>query len=154
MSLRTNVPMVKWMEAEGMANEFLTEYDWSKFGFETTPEEMRQIEEPTAEFFMSRTKEELFQGALKHGVQLYPVSTPADMIESPQLEARGLFQELEHPELGTSITYAGPTTGYSESQPRISRRAPLIGEHNRDIYREELGISEDKLLELTQAGVI
>jgi benzylsuccinate CoA-transferase BbsE subunit len=154
MSLRTNVPMVKWMESEGMADDFLSQYDWSKFGFETTPEELTRIEGTTAKFFMAYTKAELFEGALKNGVQLYPVSTPADMLVSPQLEARGIWADMEHTELNTTITYPGPTTGYSESPPKISRCAPLIGEHNREIYVDELGVSEGELLILKQAGVI
>ena len=57
-------------------------FDWSKFGAETTQEQMGKIEAPTAKFFLAHTKKELFKGALKHGVQLYPVSTPADMLET------------------------------------------------------------------------
>jgi benzylsuccinate CoA-transferase BbsE subunit len=154
MSLRTNVPMVKWMESEGMADDFLKEYDWSKFGFDTTPEEIKQIEEPTARFFMAHTKAELFEGALKNGVQLYPVSTPADMLESPQLAARKFWEKVEHPELGTTITYPGAFANASEAPPKISRRAPFIGEHNQEIYEKEMGISKEKLLILKQAGVI
>ena len=73
MSLRTNVPLVEWMDKEGYGDEFMKNFDWSKFGMETTQEEMGRIEAPTARFFLAHTKKELFEGALKHGVQLYPV---------------------------------------------------------------------------------
>ena len=154
MSLRTNVPLIKWMESEGMADDFLTGYDWSKFGMNTTQEEIQRIETPTARFFLAHTKAELFAGALKHGVQLYPVSTPIDMLESPQLKARNFWQEVDHPELDTSFVYPGAFAHASEAPPRISRRAPLIGEHNEEIYEKELGISKEQLLILKQAGVI
>jgi benzylsuccinate CoA-transferase BbsE subunit len=154
MAVPTNVPMVKWMESEGMADDFLKNYDWSKFGMDMTQEEIDRIEKPTAKFFLAHTKAELFEGALKHRVQLYPVSTPADMLESPQLAARKFWVEVEHPELGTTITYPGAFANASEAPPRISRRAPLIGEHNEEIYGKELGISSEKLLMLKQAGVI
>jgi len=62
--------------------------------------------------------------------------------------------EVEHPELGTTITYPGAFGIFSEMSPRISRRAPLIGEHNEEIYEKELGISREKLITLKQAGVI
>jgi crotonobetainyl-CoA:carnitine CoA-transferase CaiB-like acyl-CoA transferase len=62
--------------------------------------------------------------------------------------------ELEHPELGTAITYPGAYGFFSESPVKISRRAPLIGEHNEEIYEKELGISKEKLVILKQAGVI
>ena len=129
-------------------------FDWSKFGFETTQEEMDKIEAPTGRFFLAHTKKELFEGALKNGVQLYPVSTPADMLDSPQLAAREFWEKVEHPELGTTITYPGAFANASEAPPRISRRAPRIGEHNREIYGKELGISAEKLVILKQSGVI
>jgi benzylsuccinate CoA-transferase BbsE subunit len=153
MSLRTNVPMVKWMEAEGEADEFLLNYDWANFGMMVNPEELAKIEEPTAKFFLKRTKDELFEGALKYGVQLYPVSTPADMIHSRQLEARKFWVELEHPELNDTITYPGSFSGTQVAPPRLSRRAPLIGEHNREVY-EELGITGDELDKLARNGII
>ena len=153
MSLRTNVPMVKWMEAEGEADEYLLNYDWANFGMQVNPEDLARIEEPTARFFLSRTKAELFAGALKYGVQLYPVSTPADMIASPQLESRNFWVKLEHPELNDTITYPGSISGMELAPPKLSRRAPLIGEHNREVY-QELGINGDKLDELARNGII
>ena len=153
MSLRTNVPMVKWMEAEGEADEFLLNYDWANFGMRVDPEDLARIEEPTAKFFLSRTKEELFEGALKYGVQLYPVSTPADMVNSRQLAARNFWVKLEHPELNDAIMYPGSFSGTEVAPPRLYRRAPLIGEHNREVY-EELGITGDKLDELAREGTI
>ncbi len=154
MSLRTNVPLVEWMDKEGWGDEYMKNFDWSKFGMETTQEEMERLEAPTAKFFLAHTKKELSEGALKNGVQLYPVSTPADMLESSQLAARGFWEEVEHPGLGTTITYPGAFANASEAPPRISRPAPLIGEHNREIYEKELGISGERLIVLKQAGVI
>jgi benzylsuccinate CoA-transferase BbsE subunit len=154
MSLRTNVPLVEWMDREGWGDDFMKNFDWSRFGAETTQEDMDRLEAPTAKFFSAHTKKELFEGALKHGVQLYPVSTPADMLKNPQLEARKFWQEVEHPELGVSITYPGAFANASEAPPRISRRAPLIGEHNREIYEKELGMPAETLVVLKQAGVI
>ena len=68
------------------------------------------------------------------------MATAADICGSMQLAAREFWAEVEHPELGTTITYPGAFTKASETPPRISRRAPLIGEHNPEVY-EELAIS-------------
>ncbi|MFC2038295.1 CaiB/BaiF CoA transferase family protein [Chloroflexota bacterium] len=154
MSLRTNVPLVEWMDKAGWGDDFMKSFDWSKFGGETSQEDLDRIEAPTAKFFLAHTKKELFDGALENGVQLYPVSTPEDMLKSPQLAARGFWQQVEHPELGTTISYPGAFANASESPPRISRRAPHIGEHNREIYEEELNISREDLIALKQAGII
>ncbi|MFC2011962.1 hypothetical protein ACFLVU_02410 [Chloroflexota bacterium] len=70
MSLPTNVPLIKWMDAEGMADDFVKEFDWSTFGAGTSQETVDRIEEVTGRFFMSYTKTELFEGALKHRVMV------------------------------------------------------------------------------------
>jgi len=115
---------------------------------------MDKIEEPTSRFFTTKTKAELLEGAINKGVMLYPVATTADMMEDPQLAARKFWVDVEHPELDTAITYPGAFGHCSETPPRISRRAPLIGEHNLEIYQDELGISREKLTILKEAGVI
>ncbi|MFC2015099.1 CaiB/BaiF CoA transferase family protein [Chloroflexota bacterium] len=153
--LAPSVPLIRWMESEGFTNDFIKEFDWSRSDFSAiSQEEMDQIDEATSRFFMSLTKAEILEGAVKNKVMLYPVFTTADMLESPQLAARGFWEEVEHPELGTSITYPGAFGVFSEMPLRISRRAPLIGEHNQEIYGQELGIPKEKLVVLKQAGVI
>ena len=59
-----------------------------------------------------------------------------------------------HPEIGTHITYPGAFVKTSGVSPHIFRRPPLIGEHNLDIYKEELGLSSEDILLLKQANVI
>jgi crotonobetainyl-CoA:carnitine CoA-transferase CaiB-like acyl-CoA transferase len=153
MSLRTNVPMVKWMESEGEADEFLLNYDWANMPMQVPPEDLIRIEEPTARFIAKRTKAELFAGALKNGVQLYPVSTPKDMLSSQQLEARNFWVKLEHPELNDTITYPGSFSGTVVAPPKLYRRAPLIGEHNSEVYKE-IGLSDAEIENLTRDGII
>jgi len=153
--LGPSLPLIKWMESEGITSDLIKNFNWNKPGFlGISQEEMDQIEEPTARFFMTHTKAELLEGAIKHKVMLYPVATSADMLENIQLTSREFWMEVEHPELGTTITYPGAFGIFSEMSPRISRRAPLIGEHNEEIYEKELGISREKLITLKQAGVI
>ena len=103
---------------------------------------------------MAHTKAELLEGAVKHQVMLYPVSTTADLLKNVQLIARGFWVQVEHLELGTEITYPGAFGCSSEISPEISRRAPLIGEHNEEIYESELGVTKDSLVMLKQSGVI
>ena len=154
MSVRTNVPLVKWMESESMADDYILNYDWEKFGNDTTQEEVDRIEATTSRFFLSHTKAELFEGAVRTNTQVYPVNTPADMLVDKQLSSRHFWVEVEHPELGTKLTYPGAFAASNEAPPRITRRAPLIGEHNEDIYEGELGMSRGELVRLKQAGVI
>jgi crotonobetainyl-CoA:carnitine CoA-transferase CaiB-like acyl-CoA transferase len=153
--LAASVPLIKWMESEGYDNDYVSAFDWNRRDFSKIPQEdMDQIEEPTARFFMAHTKAELLEGAVARNVMLYPVSTTADIMENRQLKAREFWAEVEHPELGTTITYPGAFVRSSEASPSIWRRAPLIGEHNQEIYVNELGITIETLVTLKQAGVI
>ncbi|MFC1874183.1 CaiB/BaiF CoA transferase family protein [Chloroflexota bacterium] len=155
MAKRHNPQLVKWMESEGLADDFLKNFDWSTFDATTaTQETIDRISEPIASFFRTRTKVKLHEGAAKHGIALAPVYSAADILESIQLADRGYWVEVSHPEIGTSITYPGVFTHTSEAPPKISRRAPLIGEHNYDIYHKELCISDEDLIILKEAKVI
>jgi crotonobetainyl-CoA:carnitine CoA-transferase CaiB-like acyl-CoA transferase len=75
-----------------------------------------------------------------------------DLLESPQLKARGFFQETEHPEAGT-LTYPGPQFVMSEVGWSAGR-APLLGEHNSELYCDEMGMSREDLLRLRAAGAV
>jgi len=152
---RRNLAFVEWLDSKGMADDFLKEFDWDALDYATvTQETMDRLSEPTAKFFLAHTKLELLEGAVKHRILFYPQFTTTDILESAQLAARGYWAEMEHPELGTTIAYPGAFAHASETPPRISRRAPLIGEHNEEIYEKELCIPREELIALKQAGVV
>ena len=60
---------------------------------------------------------------------------------------------MNHPELNASIPYPRRFARSSENLIEISRRAPLIGEHNDEVYGE-LGLSKESIASLRKAGVI
>jgi formyl-CoA transferase len=70
------------------------------------------------------------------------------------LISRGFWKPVEHPELGEEITYPGFTFLASEGRNEIRFRAPLIGEHNSEIYGGELGFSEEYMISLKERGII
>jgi crotonobetainyl-CoA:carnitine CoA-transferase CaiB-like acyl-CoA transferase len=132
---RFNLPLVQWMESEDMADDYLKEFNWDSLDYSTvTQDVIDRLQEPTSKFFMTHTKAELLEGALKRRIILYPMATSADIRESIQLAAREFWVEVEHPLLGTSITYPGPFAKASETPPMVSCRAPLIGEHNQEVF--------------------
>jgi crotonobetainyl-CoA:carnitine CoA-transferase CaiB-like acyl-CoA transferase len=148
-------PVVEFMDSEGMSDDFIMNLDWGAIDWGQTPqEEADRIAEYFTRFFKTKTKHELFDEAVKRGILIQPVYTAKDILEHPQLNARGYWQGIEHPELGQSLTYPGAFIKASETTCEIRRRAPLIGEHNIEIYRDELGLSEEQLTVFKQAGVI
>ncbi len=150
-----NLRLFEWMESEGMSDDFLRSFDWENLDFATVTQEIVDlIEEPTLRFFMAHTRAELHEGALRHHVMLCPVDTTADTMASAQLAAREFWTEVEYPELDSTITYPGPWVRSSGAPPGISRRAPFVGEHNAEIYENELGVSRENLAVLRQSNVI
>jgi crotonobetainyl-CoA:carnitine CoA-transferase CaiB-like acyl-CoA transferase len=77
-----------------------------------------------------------FVGAQERGIQVGIIYAPEDVIEDPHFVARGFPTEVEHPELGKSFTYPGAPYQFRGSPWAISRRPPLIGEHNAEVFAE------------------
>ena len=154
VGIKTNRALAKWMDEEGMADDFLRGIDWSHFDMAKVGQETwDNMERLMERFFLNHTKEELYNKGLSLGAMIYPVSTPHDIAESPQLEARKYWEQVEHPELGEIITYPGVAVKASLTPMGTRRRAPLIGEHNQEVYKG-LGFSEEELITLKQGGII
>ena len=155
MAKRHSIPLAGWIIEEGMADDWFTNFDWDNFShFETTQGTIDHMEKVTIDFFMTKTKAELMDGAIKYRIMLYPISTVADLISSPQLAARDYWVDVEHQELGDTLKYPGPWANNSETPPKIKYRAPSIGEHNQEIFTQELGMTDSDLQKLKTNGVI
>jgi len=146
--------LVNWMDSEGMANEYLRALDWENLDmFNVTQDVVGQISRPIEEFFLSHTKQEIAQGAVARQISICPLSSMEDLLHDTQLEARNFWAEIEHPELNAKITYPREFVKSSEKVCATRFRAPLIGEHNEEIY-SEIGLSKQDLAVLKQAGII
>lgn len=146
--------LVEWMDSEGMSGH-LKDVDWGGIDATKVTEEQQMAWLSTvSQFLLTYTKSELYEEGRKRGLLLYPVSTSSDILDNPQLEARDFWMVVKHHELGTSITYPGAPFKSTEEMWRISRRAPLIGEHNSEIYEGQLGFSKQDLCMLKQHNVI
>jgi len=151
----TNRALVSWMNEEGMADEELQVMDWDAFDMATASREFHQrVEDKVERFFATHTKQELFDQALKRRIMLYPVNTPSDILNLPQLKAREFWIDIEHDELGACVRYPGAFVKSSEVSCISRRRPPLIGEHNYSVYRQELGLSLKQMDALKKEGVI
>jgi len=152
---RTNRALIELMDSKGYATEVVKQMDWESFDMaKTTQEEIDRIFEPIGKFFLAHTKNELYEEALNRQIQLYPVSTAKDIVEDAQLNSREFWVEIDHPELDTAIVYPGAFAKFSRTPMQRKSPAPRIGEDNRDIYMDELGMSERELLILSQGGII
>ena len=80
------------------------------------------------------------------GIPCGPINTYAEAFEDPQILARNMVLQVEHPALG-SLKMPGSPLKMSETPTDGRRRAPLLGEHTRDVLLEA-GCSEKEIAEL------
>jgi crotonobetainyl-CoA:carnitine CoA-transferase CaiB-like acyl-CoA transferase len=130
--------LFNWMAEEGFVDAATRDKDWVNYvalllSGEEPVSELDRCTEAIARFLLSRTKGELFEEALRRGLLIVPVSTTADVVNSPQLAARGYWREVEHPDLGRTVRYPGPFACFSSTPIAYSRRPPLVGEHNGEV---------------------
>jgi len=147
---------VDWMDEEGMAPEWLKQIDWF-FGFDAskmTADEMDDILQPFHTFLLTKTKSEVSEEAVRRSIIACPVSDSKDICSDRHLRARGFWQDVQHQELDDTLTYCGGFVRLSEAPIGVRRRAPLVGEHNLEIYEGELGLKRHELAVLRQANVI
>lgn len=149
--------LVEWMDEEGMADDWLKEIDWeTDFDASIVGQDLvDKVEAAVTKFTITKTKADLYEeGGIKRHILVAPVSTTKDICENPQLQSRGYWVNIAHSELDEALSYCGPFIGLSESPIVYRRRAPLIGEHNEEVYGMELGLSTEKLASLKQQRVI
>ncbi|MFC1901840.1 CaiB/BaiF CoA transferase family protein [Chloroflexota bacterium] len=148
--------LVKLMDKDGMADDWLKQIDWRRDydALKLNQDLVNRVEGAIKNFLATKTKKYLYNEANKSGILLAPIATIKDIWENPQLEARNFWVPVAHPELDDTLTYCGPFIKLSESPVEYRRRAPLIGEHNTEIYGKDLGLTKEELVCLKQDKVI
>ncbi|MBI4639464.1 MAG: CoA transferase [Candidatus Tectomicrobia bacterium] len=142
---------VEWMKSDDLAGD-LEDKKWLDRGYGMA--HLDQILQQIEGWTMTHTGYELFHEGQKRRREAAPINDIPAMVKDPHLNARGFFVEVEHPELGRRFIYPGAPYNFQETPWQIRRRAPLIGEHNLEIYEKELGLSRQQLTVLKESGVI
>ena len=150
-----NQALSQWMDDDGIENPLREIKDWNTYDRSTvTLEEKTVREKAMAQFFLGHTKKELDTEGRRRGINAAVANTPDEVAEHSQLKARDYWVELEHQELGRTMPYPGHFFLSTETTTKIKRRAPLVGEHNTEVYKELLGLSDLEITELKNNGVI
>jgi CoA:oxalate CoA-transferase len=119
-------------------------------------------DELTAELYAwaaTQTCEEAYRRAGELRAPLACVLNLDEALASPQMKARAYFQEVEHPAAGRCV-YPGPSFRLTGGSPADggwgwrAGRAPLLGEHNEEVFGELLGLEPGDLVKLRAAGVV
>jgi crotonobetainyl-CoA:carnitine CoA-transferase CaiB-like acyl-CoA transferase len=146
---RSNQALVEWMAEHCLATAALLRKDWDRFSIETsTQAEIDEIEGPTEKLFGRYTKAEFLEEAFRREMIGYPVSNARDILEDPHLKDRVFWQEFE------GLKFPGVFARFSEVPAPSFRPAPKLGEHNIQIYGEELGMTGSEMVRLHEEAVI
>ncbi|MBI4497543.1 MAG: CoA transferase [Chloroflexi bacterium] len=87
------------------------------------------------------------------GVPAGAVLDTLEVFQDPHLQARGYFETLEHPDIG-SYRYMGIVPKLSKTPGHIRFPAPRLGQHNHAVFGNVLGLSLEEIQHLEEQGVI
>ena len=113
----------------------------------------QELDARIAEWTRERTPWEVSELLQSHGVAAFPVLGAEARLFNPHFRERGLYSDIEHPALGTEPIF-NLMWQLSDTPPRIQRHAPLLGEHNREVFCGLLGMEEAELSRLEVEQVI
>ena len=112
-----------------------------------------QVQEEVAEMVRGHSRAELWEIFKTYKLASHPVLSIAEVVESEHIKDRGAFVSVEHPTAGT-LRLLRPWIRFSEMPTSIDHAGSAVGEDNAVVYRDLLGIDEDRLRELKAAGAI
>ncbi|MEA1959523.1 MAG: CoA transferase [Chloroflexota bacterium] len=111
-----------------------------------------EVEAAIRPWVESHSTKEVFDACCDWRIPCGMVLGVEELEGDPQYEARSYFREIDHPEAGR-LKYPGAPFKMSETPADINR-APLLGEHNDEIFIDMLGMSRDEIGGLKERNVI
>jgi crotonobetainyl-CoA:carnitine CoA-transferase CaiB-like acyl-CoA transferase len=110
------------------------------------------LQEAIESFTLRKTKQELHELFGGH-VPFSPINTAHDIFQDPHFRARHMLPEVEQPGSARPVAVPGVPVKLSRSPGGVRHRAPLLGEHTREVLRE-IGFDEHRIDELISADVV
>ncbi len=105
------------------------------------------------EVFLTKTYAEWEAILLRAGIPMGAINTLDTIVDHPQVKARGMIVECEHPVAG-KVRMVGVPVRLSETPGAIRAPAPLLGQHTDTVLRERLGLSDAEIEGLRRAGAV
>jgi crotonobetainyl-CoA:carnitine CoA-transferase CaiB-like acyl-CoA transferase len=141
--------LMAWMDETGANAEIRDLYGSSR-----GTEDREKILAAIHKFVKSMPAEEAYRRGQACHLPWGYVRRPEQNLDDPHWHERGFFVEGAFPGLDRKVMYAGAPYKFSETPLEFRRRAPLLGEHNFEVYARELGYSPEAVLAMAQRGVI
>lgn len=147
--------LVQWVAETGTPDgEQLLEPQWQDFKYRQSEEGVTRFERIFGAFCAIRGKQELYREGQARQIAIAPVNAVADVVEDVQLLANGYFRRQLDPALGAELMFPGPPYRLGRTPAALGGAAPESGAHNRAIFVDELGLSEQDFSALVSAGVV
>ena len=137
---------------EIMGNPEWAEIELFKDGF-SRGEHWESLQPLLEDWALQHTKDEIYEAGKAKGVPLSKANSIAEVLENKQFRGRGFFVDIEHSKAG-KLTYAGAPYIFSETPWTVRLPAPLLGQHNEEIYCQRLGYTREELVKMYEIGII
>jgi len=131
--------------------EWLAGKQWESLAYRA--HHMMEVTDKIDEWVLQQSKDELHHRGARMGIAMGPLNSAEDLMKDEQYAAREYFIEVEHPEVGKHH-YAGWPYRMTATSPHVQRSAPLLGEHNEEIYGSLLEYSPEEYELLRRAGAV
>jgi crotonobetainyl-CoA:carnitine CoA-transferase CaiB-like acyl-CoA transferase len=116
-------------------------------------ENRKELDDLLTKWTIQHTAEEVVTLLQEVGISAGVVQNAEDLSRDPQLMSRDFFVPVQHPVLGKTISSRSPIR-FKENQTSDWKAAPLLGEDNRYVFLELLGLTESELSSYTEKGII
>ncbi|MBV8399049.1 MAG: CoA transferase, partial [Acetobacteraceae bacterium] len=127
--------LVAWMAESGVTDPILTERDWTGKS-PITQEKYDEVAKVIYDFLVTKTKQELIDRALQDRMLLAPVNDIPEIMENPQLRARGYFERLVDTARGTDLEYPANWVRMSRTPRPALTPAPHVDADGRSLRAE------------------
>ena len=131
--------------------------DWAgddRFGSQYRRQRQRQELDELLGAWTAQRDADAITGLLQsHGVAAAPVLGAEERLFHPHFMERGLYDDIDHPALGAEPIF-NLMWGLSKTPSAVRRHAPLMGEHNRQVLCDTLGLGESEVAELEERRVV
>ncbi len=124
--------------------------------FKTNPlrgenyDEMRPL---VAKPFLNKTTKEWMDILNEVGVPNGPINKIEDVVNDPQVKARDMIVEVDHPTAG-KISMPGVPIKMSETQGSVRKPAPILGQHNEEVLKGKFNLTDEDIQRLKDEGAI
>jgi crotonobetainyl-CoA:carnitine CoA-transferase CaiB-like acyl-CoA transferase len=112
-----------------------------------------ELDVPLAQWFMERTRADIFKQCREQRLPIAPVYRLDELITHPQLVERGFLMAVDQPGIGM-LQLPGLPMHLSKTPWRVRLPAPLLGEHNEQVYCRELGFTAHEMAMLRQSRIV